>query len=439
MVDYTLGINHSNSRYNKYYNTSTSVDNRYDNMMETRQQNNNSFKECPDFSKCKCERILKEDTNGNEYYETACMGEFCGIDNYGNEICNKIDCTSIVAPDCDGPTEQGPGLTSCNRCLPRRNNTTATPQYQVTARGVNTNNNNNTSSGNGANNSYSNNNTRGNFITINVPDNLLNDPVKMNEIISLIREYLITEEVDISNIYRHYENRETTTEAITTSQAPQNNSFESNNASNNQTPRQRVIGLVNNLSVEELKELMILLMDMDLDQTKSSNVFRLLNAIKQQLLKSYNSSHEVESQLANHQIKSVEQLKNKLKEIDPETYEALFGSDRTHKYNTSYIPGFQYTPPELWPLHQFKSPVCLKDKNQVSDPAFVFDKGTPVNALDYEGLQQLPEFLYYESQTQDEAEAMKAKKQIDHLCQTKCNNNCDFPICRALNCSNCNY
>ena len=300
------------------------------------------------------------------------------------------------------------------------NSTTLTPQYQVS------------SSGTGPN-------TNRNFITINVPDNLLDNPAKMNEIITNISNYSATEGIEILDIYKHYQNKGTTTEAITTSQAPQTSSFESNNASNNQTPKQKVIGLVNNLSVEELKELMILMMDMDLDQTKSSNVFSIINAVKQQLMNNYSSQQEVENQLANHQIKSVSQLKNKLKEIDPETYEALFGANKTHKYNTSYIPGFQYTPPELWPLHQFKSPVCLKDKNQVSDPAFVFDKGTPVNALDYEGLQQLPEFLYYESQTQDEAEAMKAKKQIDHLCQTKCSQNCDFPICKALNCSNCNY
>ena len=263
----------------------------------------------------------------------------------------------------------------------------------------------------------------------------------MEDIINIITLYLTDEDIDILNTYKHYQNKGTTTEAITTSQAPQNNSFESNNASNNQTPKEKVIGLVNNLSVEELKELMILLMDMDLDQTdsSSSNIFNVLDAVKRALMYNYNSSEEVENQLANHQIKSIAHLKNKLKQIDPDTYEALFGANRTHKHNTSYIPGFQYTPPELWPLHQFKSPVCLKDKNQVSDPAFVFDKGTPVNALDYEGLQQLPEFLYFESQTQDEAEAMKAKKQIDHLCQTKCSRHCGFPICKALNCSNCNY
>ena len=381
MEDYTLGINHSNPMFNKYYNTNTSLNNRLNRLTNTRQQNNNSFKECPDFSKCKCEQVLKEDANGNKYYEKACMGEFCGIDNYGNEICNKIDCNSISAPGCDGPTVNGPGATSCNQCLPRRANssrsqtnaTTMSPQYQVTTSGPRT--------ANNSKNSNSN-NVVGNFITINVPDNLLNNSRKMNRLINSIKFYSETEGIDILNTYRHYQNRRTTTQAITTTQAPQTNTFQSDNASNNQTPKQKVIGLVNNLSVEELKELMILLMDIDLDQTKSSNVFSVINAVKQQLMNNYSSQQEVESQLANHQMKSVAQLKNKLKEIDPETYEALFGKDRTHKYNTSYIPGFHNTPPELWPLHQFKAPVCLKDKNQVSDPAFVFDKGTPANALE---------------------------------------------------------
>ena len=111
-------------------------------------------------------------------------------------------------------------------------------------------------------------------------------------------------------------------------------------------------------------------------------------------------------------MKSVAQLKNKLKESDPETYEALFlMRSNTLGYNTSYIPGFQYTPPELRrPLHQFKAPVCLKDKNQVSEPAFVFDKGTPVNAMNYESLQQLPEFLYYEKSNTRRSRSHESQK-----------------------------
>jgi len=263
----------------------------------------------------------------------------------------------------------------------------------------------------------------------------------MDDIINNIDNYLSFENIDVLNTYKHYENRGTTTEPITTFQSSQNSSFGANDANNGQTSRQKVIGLVNNLTVEELKELMILLMDIDLDQTdsSSSNVFNVLDAVKRALMYNYNSQEEVENQLSTHQVKSVEHLKNKLKQLDPETYNALFGKDRTHKYNTSYIPGFQYTPPELWPLHQYKAPVCIQDKHKVSDPAFVFDKGTPVNALDYEGLRQLPEFVYYESQTRDESEAIQANKIIASLCQTVCSRNCDLPICKSLNCSNCNY
>ena len=261
----------------------------------------------------------------------------------------------------------------------------------------------------------------------------------MNTFINRITGMITDNNVNILNTYKHYENRGTTTEPITTSDSSQNSSFGSNNANNGQSSRQKVIELINNLSVEELKELMILMADMDLDQmdSSSSNVFNVLDAVKRALMYNYDTSEEVENQLSTHQVKSVEHLKNKLKQLDPETYNALFGKDRTHKYNTSYIPGFQYTPPELWPLHQYKAPVCIQDKHKVSDPAFVFDKGTPVNALDYEGLRQLPEFVYYESQTRDESEAIQANKMINSLCQTVCSRNCDLPICKSLNCSNC--
>ena len=316
-------------------------------------------------------------------------------------------------------------LQSCSQC--HTPTTTMTPEYQVTSTSA--------SPGQGTSSGSS----SDNFVTINIPENLLTNQTKMNTIINKIDEYLGTELITVLNTYKHYENRGTTTEPITTSQASQNSSFGSNNANNNQTSKQKVIELINNLTVEELKELMILMTDMDLDQTdsSSSNVFNVLDAVKRALMYNYNSSEEVENQLATHQVRSVDHLKNKLKQLDPETYKVLFGKDRTHKYNTTYIPGFQYTPPELWPLHQYKAPVCIQDKTQVSDPAFVFDKGTPANALDYESLRQLPEFVYYESQTRDESEAVQANKMIANLCQMKCSQNCDFPICKSLNCPNC--
>ena len=467
-----LGINLSDPIYNKYFNTN-SIDNRYKKRIEN--QNMQSYNDtdrvawtvsnsnCPDFSTCKCQ-------NGK------CMGEYCSKDRFGNDICVNVDCASIKG--CSGgPTEIGPGETSCGRCLPNQNDTTMVPEYQVTSTSAGSNQGSgagsNQGSGGGSNQGSGAGSNQGsgagsnqgsgagsnqgsgagsnqdsgagskqgsgNFVTINVPDNLLTNPGKMDDIINNIDNYLSFENIDVLNTYKHYENRGTTTEPITTSQSSQNNSFNSNNANNGQTSRQKVIGLVNNLTVEELKELMILLMDVDLDQTdsSSSNVFNMLDAVKRALMYNYNSQEEVENQLATHQVKSVEHLKNKLKQLDPKTYNALFGKDRTHKYNTTYIPGFQYTPPELWPLHQYKAPVCIQDKSKVSDPVFVFDKGTPVNALDYEGLRQLPEFVYYESQTRDEAEAIQANKMIANLCQTVCSRNCDLPICKSLNCSNC--
>ena len=450
--NYTFGIDYTDTMFNKFHNTN-SIDNRFNKIIQNR--NYESYNDtdrvawtvsntnCPDFSKCRCQ-------NGK------CMSEYCSKNRFGNDICVNVDCTSIKG--CSGgPTEIGPGETSCGRCLPNQNDTTMTPEYQVTSTSASPGQ--GTSSGSRRGQGTSSRRGQGagsrqgqgagsssgtgsdSFVTVNIPNNLLNDPIVMTNIINRIKVMINERNVNILNTYRHYENRGTTTEPITTSQSSQNSSFGSNNANNGQSSRQKVIELINNLSVEELKELMILMADMDLDQmdSSSSNVFNVLDAVKRALMYNYNSSEEVENQLSTHQVKSVEHLKNKLKQLDPETYNALFGKDRTHKYNTSYIPGFQYTPPELWPLHQYKAPVCIQDKHKVSDPAFVFDKGTPVNALDYEGLRQLPEFVYYESQTRDESEAIQANKMINSLCQTVCSRNCDLPICKSLNCSNCNY
>ena len=108
------------------------------------------------------------------------------------------------------------------------------------------------------------------------------------------------------NTYRHYQNRRTTTQAITTTQAPQTNTFQSDNVEQPNT-QTRVMGLVNNLSVEELKELMILLMDIDLDQTKSSNVTWCYKRSKTTINEQLRSSQQEVDQLANHQMKSVAQ------------------------------------------------------------------------------------------------------------------------------------
>ena len=379
---------------------------------------------CP---KCEC-----------NYGKCSIKANFDSILDSNNNVGNEY----LACDPYSLPTHcKNQALQSCSQC--HTPTTTLTPEYQVTStsaspgQGSGAGSSQGSGSGSGTGSSQG----SGNFVTINIPDNLLTNQTKMNTIINSIETYLGTEDINVLNTYKHYENRGTTTEPITTSQSSQNSSFGSNNANNNQTSKQKVIELINNLTVEELKELMILMTDMDLDQTdsSSSNVFNVLDAVKRALMYNYNSTEEVENQLATHQVKSVAHLKNKLKQLDPETYKVLFGKDRTHKYNTTYIPGFQYTPPELWPLHQYKAPVCIQDKTQVSDPAFVFDKGTPANALDYESLRQLPEFVYYESQTRDESEAVQANKMIANLCQMKCSQNCDFPICKSLNCPNCNY
>ena len=110
----------------------------------------------------------------------------------------------------------------------------------------------------------------------------------MNRLIDSIKFYSETEGIDILNTYRHYQNRRTTQEKqLLQHKHPQTNSFQTQTmlqTTKHLSSKRLHQGLVNNLSVEELKELMILLMDIDLDQTKSSNVFSVINAVKQQLM-----------------------------------------------------------------------------------------------------------------------------------------------------------
>ncbi len=62
----------------------------------------------------------------------------------------------------------------------------------------------------------------------------------------------------------------------------------------------------------------------------------------------------------------------------------------------TFVPGFQMQPPKCWDVPQKRPPVCLSDKKRL--PAAVFDRGTPLNALDMDTTvgSILPKFLYTE-------------------------------------------
>jgi hypothetical protein len=62
----------------------------------------------------------------------------------------------------------------------------------------------------------------------------------------------------------------------------------------------------------------------------------------------------------------------------------------------TFVPGFQMQPPKCWDVPQKRPPVCLGDKKRL--PAAVFDRGTPLNALEMDTTvgSILPKFIYTE-------------------------------------------
>ncbi len=62
----------------------------------------------------------------------------------------------------------------------------------------------------------------------------------------------------------------------------------------------------------------------------------------------------------------------------------------------TFVPGFQIQPPKCWDVPQKRPPVCLSDKKRL--PAAVFDRGTPLNALEMDTTvgSILPKFIYTE-------------------------------------------
>lgn len=61
-----------------------------------------------------------------------------------------------------------------------------------------------------------------------------------------------------------------------------------------------------------------------------------------------------------------------------------------------FVPGYQIQPPKCWDMPQKRPPVCLSTKKQL--PAAVFDRGTPLNALDLDTSvgSIMPKFQYNE-------------------------------------------
>ena len=61
-----------------------------------------------------------------------------------------------------------------------------------------------------------------------------------------------------------------------------------------------------------------------------------------------------------------------------------------------FTPGYQVQPPKCWDMPQQRPPVCLSNRKQL--PAAVFDRGTPLNALDLDTSvgSIMPKFQYNE-------------------------------------------
>ena len=61
-----------------------------------------------------------------------------------------------------------------------------------------------------------------------------------------------------------------------------------------------------------------------------------------------------------------------------------------------YVPGYQILPPKTWDIPQQRPPVCLGNNERL--PSAVFDRGTPLNALNLDTSvgSIMPKFTYVE-------------------------------------------
>ena len=56
---------------------------------------------------------------------------------------------------------------------------------------------------------------------------------------------------------------------------------------------------------------------------------------------------------------------------------------KSNLFDKSYYPGYSYSPPHTWEVPQRQAPICLQKGDCLSQPVPIYDKGTPLNALEY--------------------------------------------------------
>jgi hypothetical protein len=274
-------------------------------------------------------------------------------------------------------------------------------------------------------------------MNMNIPDYILNDPERLDEFLKYLRRRLANNNVDI--IEEYIRNRSTTSQNTTTNEET-NNVFGSSHGSVSGMNNQNTSELLRGASMRDIKILMAFIMNMDLDKDGYPDLFALIKNMKTSLMNSseYDNEGHMQRDLYSYRNQYPSQgFMEKLYKRDREMFRRIFGDKKAYEYSTTFIPGFQYTPPKLWPQQSYRPPVCIADKQKVGNPAFVFGSGTPANALDYESLKMLPEFRYFESQNSEDDRYFAEQRRVAEMCSMRCRDNCDLPICSALDCPSC--
>jgi hypothetical protein len=371
-------------------------------------------------------------------------------DNYGNErkddngntiLCPKRsfikDCEckngNCVFPwigtSCDFHEDCPYKPSACNNC-----GLTTTRAPTSNANNNTANNNANNTANNTANNSNSSNgagSSGDNYSYLNIPDEILNDPELLQDYLEYMKAYLEAQGINVSS---------STYQATTTNDETDNVYNSSPNTYASSSSNIDMSQILQGASMRDIKILLALIMNMDLDKDGYPDIFAMIKNMKTSLMNSneYDNESQLQNDLYNYRNQyPSSNFMEKLFKKDQEMFRKLFGDKKAYEYSTVYIPGFQYTPPKLWPQQSYRPPVCIPDRQKVGNPAFVFGSGTPVNALDYEALRILPEFRYFESNSDQDDQYMANQRRADNLCSMYCRNKCELPLCSALNCPSC--
>jgi hypothetical protein len=418
--DFTLGINPSNSSFNDYYKQN-SLNNRLEARQDTRNEfnlsrgiavNNNTGQQV----NCPSQEIMNQ---------CQCMNGQCKLPGGGlcnfHEKCGKpMNCSN-----CGKETTQAPSNSNTPSAAASNTNT---PSAAAS----------NTNTPSAASNSFE----------MDIPEKIMADPELLAAFLQGISESITeTTGAKVINTSIVENQPQPTTSQITTNTITENVYQSSNSVVNNNNIEQN-ISIILGATRADIVILLSKLMSVNLDNRNNASLLNLAKGIKQFVIESgmFSNEEELYKEIENNRNGNLSSsFLNKLRTSKPEIYTKLFGNNAPNttekpkfQYNTSFIPGFQYTPPDLWPTQQYKPPVCIQDKKQVSSPAFVFGSGTPVNALDYESLKLLPTFTYYENQAGSESQEFLAKQKLaDEFCNKNCVDDCTSPFCSALNCPNC--